>query len=165
MPGGKGQIEPGPIAEALGAFASPRLILTCAFEEVRAGLRARSAQVCSDDPPLLGVVVRKGHPIDPIIRDSRSFALCVVDPDDKLLSRKFPEPGDPTPGSDDVPADNHDFDALACTTLRTGAPIFRRALAAFDCEVVRHFDLEADFEIYVGQVLAARLTPGTGPLR
>ena len=153
-------VEPGPIAEALGAFASPRLVLTCAYDGVRAGLRARSAQVCSDQPPLIGVSVRKGHAIDPIIRDSRSFAVCVVDPEDKLLSRKFPEPGEPAPGEEDGAQDNTAFDAIGCLVLKTGAPVFKRALAAFDCEVVRHFDLEADYEIYVGQVVAARMMRG-----
>ena len=36
-----------------------------------------------------------------------------------------------------------------------GAPIVTRATAWFDCEVVRHLDMETNFELYVGVVHAA----------
>lgn len=39
----------------------------------------------------------------------------------------------------------------------TGSPVLLRSIVAFDCEVVRHFDLEADHELFVGQVLASRM--------
>ena len=47
------------------------------------------------------------------------------------------------------------FDCLPLDRLVTGAPIVRRAAAAFDCEVVRHLDMEADHELYIGHVLAS----------
>jgi flavin reductase (DIM6/NTAB) family NADH-FMN oxidoreductase RutF len=68
--------------------------------------------------------------------------------DDKLLARRFAghippdELGDP-------------FDSLEVETMWTGAPLLKRCRAAFDCEVVRHFDLEADHELYVGQIVGA----------
>ena len=37
-----------------------------------------------------------------------------------------------------------------------------RTIAAFDCEVVRHFDLDADHEIYVGQILKTKMYPKPG---
>jgi flavin reductase (DIM6/NTAB) family NADH-FMN oxidoreductase RutF len=44
---------------------------------------------------------------------------------------------------------------LETRTLVTGSPLLGRSIVALDCEVLRHVDLEADFEIYVGQVLSA----------
>ena len=44
---------------------------------------------------------------------------------------------------------------LEFRTLVTGSPLLSRSLISLDCEVLRHLDLEADHEIYVGQVLSA----------
>ncbi|MCA9299278.1 MAG: flavin reductase, partial [Phycisphaerales bacterium] len=107
-----------------------------------------SVQPCAIEPLLVSVSVRKGHSIEPLIRDSHAFALCALHPDDKLIPRKFAEheapdhPGDP-------------FDSLPTRILQTGSPVLERATVALDCEVVRHFDLEADHELYVGHVVAA----------
>lgn len=49
------------------------------------------------------------------------------------------------------------LDALETFTLDTGAPCLSRARACFDCEVVRHVDLEADHELFAGRVLRFRL--------
>ena len=117
-----------------------------------AGVIVRSCQVCADDPLLVGVAVRKGHAIEPLIRDSRSFSLCVVRPDDKLVMRKL---GEQTPPDERTEL----FASVPLRTLRSGAPVLKRAIGAIDCEVVRHFDLEADCELYVGQVLAVERTP------
>jgi len=140
------------------------LLMTAAFEDDRAGTRLLSAARCSVEPPLVVVAARKGHSIEPLIRDSRGFAVCVIKRTDKLLARKFPQPH-PTEGADDLaglpgdaaPDERSDpFDALPIETARTGSPMLRRGIAALDCEVVRHFDLDADHELYVGLVLAAR---------
>ena len=124
-------------------------IMTSSFETDRAGLRVLSVQPCATEPCLICVAVRKGHFIEPLIRDSHHFGLCLVDPTERLVLRKFPE--DPPDNSDDP------FDAFPTTRITSGVPILERGRAAFDCEVVRHFDLEADHEIYVGLVLGARV--------
>jgi len=54
--------------------------------------------------------------------------------------------------------EQHDpFDAVAVLSLETGSPILRASALAFDCEVVRHVDMDADHELYVGRVVAARV--------
>ena len=58
-------------------------------------------------------------------------------------------------------ADEHagdPFDSVPVQTLQSGVPILKRSSLALDCEVVRHFDLEADCEIYMVAVLACRAT-------
>jgi flavin reductase (DIM6/NTAB) family NADH-FMN oxidoreductase RutF len=38
----------------------------------------------------------------------------------------------------------------------TTSPCLRGALAVIDCELFRHLDLEAECEMYIGLVLAAK---------
>jgi flavin reductase (DIM6/NTAB) family NADH-FMN oxidoreductase RutF len=139
------------IDQALSTLGGGVFILTAAHDDQRHGMRVLSVQQCSLEPRLISVATRKGHPIEPLIRDSHAFAICKIDPSQKLVLRKFlteagPEFEDP-------------FDSFVVESMRTGSPILSRCVAAFDCEVVRHFDLEADHEIFIGQIVEARVTP------
>lgn len=140
-----------PVA-ALAELSCGTFLLTAAFDETQSGVLARSVQPCADDPPLLCVALRTGHPIEPIIRDSRHFAICQIDPADRLTVRKF--------SSDAHVHDESPFAAIPIETLVTGSPVLCRSRLVFDCEVVRHFDLEAESELYIGQVLACRAATG-----
>ncbi|MCG3123992.1 MAG: hypothetical protein GIKADHBN_02431 [Phycisphaerales bacterium] len=135
------------ISQTLAMMPCGLYVLTAAFEGKKAGATAKSAMPCATEPLLVCVASRKGHGIEPIIRDSRHFGLCLIDPGDKLMTRKF--------CSMNREADA--FDSLPVETLVSGAPLIRRSVLALDCEVVRHFDMEADHELYIGKVLAARV--------
>ncbi|MEL6328339.1 MAG: flavin reductase family protein [Planctomycetota bacterium] len=143
--------EAAAIVETMSRFACDGFVMTSSFEGDRAGTRALSVQPAATQPLLVCVAVRKGHAIEPLIRDSRVFGLCLTDPGDRLLSRKFPIGGEPA-GADEVDV----FDSLATFEMRTKAPLLDRSPLVLDCEVVRHFDLEADHELYVGLVLGGR---------
>jgi len=138
------------VRASMAYFPLGTFLMTASFEGERSGIRALTASQCSVEPVLIAVAAQKGHSIEPLIRDSRQFALCVIDPDDRLLSQKFPLGREPVGGGDP-------FDSMPHEQLVSCAPIPTRSIAAFDCEVVRHFDLEADHEIYVGQILALRM--------
>lgn len=145
--------DPRMVAEARGALARlphAQYLMASAFESKRVGVLVRSLQVVADEPLLLGVALRKGHPIEPIVRDSHCFTIGVIEPDDKLMLRKFGE----SAGLADL---GDPFDCLPVETLVTGAPLVKRCPVVFDCVVVRHLDLEADHEFYVGQVFAGRV--------
>jgi flavin reductase (DIM6/NTAB) family NADH-FMN oxidoreductase RutF len=120
------------------------------YEMTRTGVLVRRVMQCADDPACLCVALRKGSRIDPVVRDSRVFAVSLMPAADKLLLKKFDTPE----ATDDDP-----FDAYPVIRLRTGAPVMPRALIAFDCEVLAHVDLEADSELYVGRVLDAIAAP------
>jgi flavin reductase (DIM6/NTAB) family NADH-FMN oxidoreductase RutF len=138
------------LAEAMAYLPSGAYILTAAFDASRGGALVHWVQPCATEPPLLAVAAPKGHSIEPMIRDSRSFGVCVVDPNDRLVVRQFATPLPPDEAPDL-------FDCLPVMTLVTGSPIITRAICGFDCEMVRHLDLDADHELYVGRVLAARV--------
>ncbi len=136
------------LEQALGSALAP-FVMTSAFEDRRTGVVVKNVLQCADEPLLICVAARKGHWIEPLIRDSRVFAVCRLDPEDRLARRRF---------ADDRTEDQGDpFDGLPVSRLKTGAPILDRSTAVLDCEVVRHFDLEADHELYIGQVLAVKL--------
>lgn len=125
-------------------------ILSAAFEAKRAGQLVISVHQCAEEPLLICVSARKGHPIEPLIRDSHHFAVSQLSEADRLLMRRFEHPRTPDDRTDP-------FDALEVDRLVSHAPILRRAILALDCEVVRHIDLEADHELFVGHVRAARV--------
>jgi len=144
--------EPGP-SHALAKLQSGLFVLTARHEGKRAGVVVRSVQPASDQPPLVCVAVRRGHWIEPVIRDSHAFAICKISPGDGLLLRKFAETA--------RPRDGDPFDCVQTTRLATGSPILTRATLVLDCEVVRHFDLEADHERYMGLLLAWQTSDAT----
>jgi flavin reductase (DIM6/NTAB) family NADH-FMN oxidoreductase RutF len=131
------------VTEALGQIPSGLFILTAAYGDVRSGVLTRWVQPCSISPPHVMVAVERGLPIEPLIRDSRMFALCQLCAGDRLLIRNFSAP--PERGEDP-------FLTLPSHTSRGGSPIINRALSFLDCELVRHIVLDADHRLYVGLV-------------
>lgn len=138
------------IERALGTLPAPTWLMSAAFENRRGGVVVTRVMRASDSPPCVCVAVPTGQKLATLIRDSRAFALSAVDRTHRLLMKKFA--GEESVG---VAGAGDAFDLLEVRTLVTGAPLLTRATVALDCEVIRHFDLEADHEVYVGMVLGA----------
>lgn len=134
-------------SRALGLTPAGLYVMTASYDGKSAGVLASWVQRCSSEPPLVSVALFKGHPIEPLIRDSRSFALCQLAETDRLLARRFARDA----------VDPSAFDTLEVETLATGAPCLKRAVAAIDLEVHRHVDLDADHELFIGLVRDARV--------
>jgi len=135
-------------ARALGLIPSGLYAMTSAYDGERSAVLVSWVLQCGYEPPMLAVASPKGRSIAPLIRDSRTFALCVIRPDDCFLMR--------TLGRDDQ--DPYEvLDPVRCETLTTGSPCITRAIAALECEVVRHIDLEGDHEMYVGLIVGGRV--------
>lgn len=142
--------NPSELDAAIGMLPGGHFLMTSAYEGKRAGHIIRSVQVCSDQPRLLCVAARKGHSIAPLIRDSHQFAICVIAATDVSLLKRFEAEVAPDELGDA-------FDALAIETLNSHSPVLKRSMVAIDCEVVRHFDLEADHELFIGSPTAAKV--------
>lgn len=143
-------IQARTLREACERLPTNLYLLSAHFDDVRSGTLVMGVHQCASEPLLLCVPVRRGHRINPIIRDSRSFALCAIEVDDRAMRRRFEH----HPSAEEY----HDpFDAVPVMTLETGSPILRSSVLAFDCEVVRHVDMDADQELYIGRVVAARV--------
>lgn len=133
---------------ALSLMPCGIFVMTAMFEGKRGGVRVRSVAPCADEPLLISVAAWKGHGIEPLIRDSHHFAVCQIDAEDRLLLKKF---------SGHLSDHADQFDSVATERLVSGAPVLKRSILAIDCEVVRHFDMEADNELYIGLVLGSRV--------
>ena len=132
---------------ATARMPAGRFLLTSAFGEARNGMIVTQVQKCADEPPTVTVAVRKGHALSPLIRDSGTFALCEIADADLLLSRLFQRPSD-LQGDD--PFLGH------CLVPETqSVPVPTAAASWVVCELIRHLDIEADHEIYIGRVTQA----------
>ncbi len=140
------------IDDALRALPTGQYLMTAAYGGRRCGMMVSSVQRCCDEPALISIAARKGHKIDPLIRDSRSFAVGIVDPSDKLVLRRFANT-DAAPSALPAVGEDDPFDALQTHSLVTGSPMLMRCSTWFDCEVVRRVDLEAETELFVGLVV------------
>jgi flavin reductase (DIM6/NTAB) family NADH-FMN oxidoreductase RutF len=134
------------IPRAVALVPGVTAVMTSAFEHKRGGVLVHRLMKCADEPACIAVAVPKGQRLATLIRDSHAFALSIMERTTKLMLKKFAadEEGDP-------------FDTFELRTMATGSPMLVRSVAVIDCEVMRHFDLEADHELYVGHVLAAKV--------
>ncbi|MFM7262105.1 MAG: flavin reductase family protein [bacterium] len=139
--------------DALGRIPNGEFLITTAFGDILDGRLVDRVQQCGTNPPMLLVAMEKGHVLSPLIRDSRTFAVSLLDPNERMVQRVF--------GPDRRIGENP-FLTYPYTRGVLGAPIVTRATAWFDCEVVRHLDMETNYELYIGVVHAAGL--GTAPL-
>lgn len=148
------------IARAMAQMPGGLFVMTSACEGQAGAVLVKWVQPCSDSPPMVMVALSKGQHIEPLLRNSRSFALCQISESDRFLLRKFSpggENGGPT-------RDLHDDPLVTMTTTvaPSGSPVVERAMTYLDCEIVRHVELESDYRIYVGQVHSgALLNQGT----
>ncbi len=130
------------VASSLDRIPAGVFVLTSAHADLRNGVVVRWVQQCALTPPMVMVAVTKGHALSPLIRDSRAFAVCQLDPADRTAPRSFEQQ---TPGIDP-------FLGTSAERTPSGCPVPYRALGYVDCELARHVDLDGDCEIYVGIV-------------
>lgn len=134
-------IERAGISDLLEQIPSGLFLLTGAFGDMRGAALVRWVQQVASQPPMLVIAIEKGQPLSPIIRDSRGFALCLIAANDPVCTRLFRQ----------IPEHTQDpMISIPCMKTPSGAPVPLRATAWFDCEIVRHFDIEADHEVYIG---------------
>lgn len=157
------------LRRVMAALPSSLFAMSSMSEGRRGALLVERVMWCADEPPSIAVAVPKGHRLATLIRDSHSFALSLLAPTQRLIIKRIREcasseraavAGAQTAeafAGGGVGLDADPFDTLAHVTLTTGAPVLAQAVAGLDCDVMRHFDLEADHEMYVGLVVGVRL--------
>ena len=128
---------------ALGRIPQSIYVMTSHSEDRMRGVLVTCVQQMAHEPPMIMVALPKGRPIIPLIHDSHSFAICQIARSDKLTQHRF------APNAD---AGDNAFEAMEITHGITGSPILKKALAYLDCELVRHIDVDADHDIYIGLV-------------
>ena len=135
-------------------MATEPFLLASAIGPARRGCRVRWVQPCSDDPAMVMLSVRKGAPTAPLIRDSRHFALSRITIDNPLIRRFVDQPQLPADFDESHEHEIDPFIGIDMVKTAHGQPRLRSSSLWIECEVVRHVDIESDFELYVGLVLA-----------
>ena len=135
--------SPPCLLAALAQIPTGLFVLTSAHETSRSGVLVDWVQRCSSSPHMVMIGIQKGLSVEPLIRDSRFFALCQLPEEDRYLRRKFAHTHRP----------NEDpFIAIVTRSAPRGSPIIERAMAYLECELARRIDLESDFAVIIGQV-------------
>lgn len=160
--------DPAPfnVSEVTATIPHGAFILTAAHDGRRHGTLVRWMQPCSSEPPMIMLAMPKGQVVEPLIRDSRHFALCQVREGDRLLLRKFePDMGGDGSSGREGSIENIE-DPFACLPMRrspAGSPVIERALCYLDCEVVRQIETDGDHRIYIGHITFAEVLQHDGP--
>ncbi|HRQ74865.1 MAG TPA: flavin reductase family protein [Phycisphaerales bacterium] len=151
------QPEASGMSRAMAQIPCGSFVLTAAHDDASAGVLVHWVQRCSVEPPLVAVALERGHFIEPLIRDSRAFALCQIAANDPFLARKFTATAPPPamrPGNGGEYCSPDDpFISLAVRLSRTGSPIIERSMSYLECELAHNIDLAGDHRLYVGLVL------------
>jgi len=140
------------VDQVIARIPRGRYLMTACHDGARAGVLVESVMWLLTEPLLIGVSMRKGHEIDPLIRDSRSFALGFVNDDDRFITRRFGQRLSGVDSAIHVPGLDP-FETLMSRTLQTGSPILSQCSTWLDCEVMRRVDLENAQEFFVGSVV------------
>jgi len=136
------------VSSALRLLPGVPCLMSSCFDGQRVGVLVERVMRCADEPACVVVALRRGHRIDPIIRDAHCFALSVLRPRDKRLARRLAQ------------ARDDPFDSLRSITLASRCPVLCDAAAGLDCEVIRHFDFDTDHELFVGRVVRGWVAQG-----
>ena len=139
-------IDPQTIHNALRSIPAAKFVLTCSHDQYSDGIITYWVQQCSTVPPMVVVAIKKGQAIEPMLRDARAFALCMVNDNDRRVQRLF--------GSEHT-LDDDPFLLIPTLSAVTGMPILKNALMWFDCTLEGHLSPDADCRLYLGQIVAA----------
>ena len=140
--------HPQLIHNALQSLPSALFVLTCTYDKFSDGILTRWVQQCSSAPPMVVVAIPKGQPIEPMLRDARAFALCMVQANDRRAQRLFGNEHD---------LDDDPFLSIETKTAITGMPILPESRLWLDCKLEGHLSPDADCRLYLGQVVAAHI--------
>ena len=134
------------IPEAMAHLSGCAFFLTASGTDKSHGVMTEFVMPCANTPPMLMISVRKGMALSPLIRDSRMFTVSAVTGTALAHAKRL----------DQMIIDQVDsFMGLNVEYTPTGIPVLANSIAWFECELVRHVDIDADCELYVGTVRAA----------
>ena len=131
------------ITSALELIPQGEFLLTACQGRRSNGVVLDFVGQCANNPPMLVVATAKGQVLTPIIRYSRAFVVSLITDSTRPLARRF--------NRSSVEVDDP-FIGLPTDTTPRGIPVLARTVAWFECELVRHFDIDADCELYVGNI-------------
>lgn len=130
-------------------------IISCGQPGARTGLTATAVCSISDTPPTLLICVNRNASGHKIITAERCFAVNFLALDQLELAKVFS-------GKAGLEGEAR-FSADHWTTLATGAPVLKDAVASLDCEVVDEHGFETH-SLFIGRVRAGMSRDEADPL-
>jgi flavin reductase (DIM6/NTAB) family NADH-FMN oxidoreductase RutF len=121
----------------------------------RSGLTATAVCSLSDDPPALLVCVNRTASAHDLIAAHRMFSVNLLASGQEDVAARFA-------GRGGLRGDAR-FDDAVWHVLKSGAPVLRTALAAFDCEVSETL-ATATHTVFIGRVVGATASETADPL-
>jgi flavin reductase (DIM6/NTAB) family NADH-FMN oxidoreductase RutF len=151
----KQSIDPVSYRSVMRSHAGAVTILSTGRPGDRTGLTATSVCSLSDAPPQVVACVNRSASAHGLIRQSGAFGVNLLRSGQADLANLFA-------GRHGIDREQR-FDANCWTSLATGAPILRNALANLDCELFDEHPHETH-SIFVGNVKAIRIHDEDDPL-
>ncbi len=148
-------VSPDTFKSGMRHLAAGVTIVATDHDGERAGLTATAVCSLSAEPPrLLACVGLSGHAFA-LIAESRRLSVNVLTRDQEGLARRFA-------GMDGSTGPER-FEQGDWGSLRTGAPVLRDALVAFDCRLFEMLVTETH-AVLIGDVCEVLVNPGRLPL-
>lgn len=143
------------IGRSLGRLPSGLYVLTAGRGDAATGMLASWVQQVGFEPPTIVVALKKGRPIEALVRAERAFCLAVLDDGSKALLGHFArgfEPG--------VPA----FEGIDVAISSLGVPYPTAAHAHLVCKVRAIADDWTDHAVVCGEVVGGEGRHASQPL-
>jgi len=145
MSGGTGSAgDRDAIGRALSRLPSGLFVLTAGTGDRAVGMLTSWVQQVGFEPPTIVVALRKGRPLEALVRKEGAFCLAVLDQASKPLLRHFARAFDP-----DQPA----FGGIDTTLSSIGVPFPSAAHAHLVCRVRGVVDDWSDHAVVCGEVV------------
>jgi flavin reductase (DIM6/NTAB) family NADH-FMN oxidoreductase RutF len=120
----------------------------------RTGLTATAMCSLTDTPPMILICVNRNASAHAPIKVTRSFSVNVLSAEQAELARRF---------STKVVEGEKRFDADDWSTMVTGAPILKGAIANLDCELADEHVFETH-SIFIGRIRDGQFREDAKPL-
>jgi flavin reductase len=148
-------LDPARFRDAMSRVAAAVHIVTTDGPAGLAGITATSVASITDEPPMMLFCINKTSPSAARMIENGVFCINTLAPPHAALADIFA-------GRTGHYLDER-FAAGEWTKLATGAPVFRRAAAAFDCRLVEAKSVITHF-VMIGAVEASDFGPEGGNL-
>jgi flavin reductase (DIM6/NTAB) family NADH-FMN oxidoreductase RutF len=146
------QADAANLKRALRCLAGGVSVITAGSGADRTGATVTSATGLSMDPPTMIVSINKGSSSWPVISRHGHFCVNILDEDHRHVADRFA-------GIGGIKGEAR-YQGAEWTTLASGAPVLKSALAAIDCEVEEVIERHSH-AIILGRALAVLTGSGS----
>ncbi|MCC7347197.1 MAG: flavin reductase [Variibacter sp.] len=142
--------EPGLFREAMARLGAAVHVVTTDGPAGRTGFTATAVCSVSDAPPTLLVCLNRKSRGNPVLRENQVFCVNTLGADDEAVADTF--------AGRTGKASGERFAVGDWITLKTGAPVLRAAVVAFDCRTIEVKSV-ATHNVFFAAVEAVHMGP------